>query len=76
MNYRNRHKYKERKGDGYKGFHPLYSSANVIGAITSREMGWAERRDVHLEFQPENLNERYYSGDLGVNGWMILNVKR
>jgi hypothetical protein len=27
-----------------------------------------------LQFQPENLNGRYCSGDLGVNGWMILNV--
>jgi hypothetical protein len=29
---------------------------------------------MHIKFWSENMNERYHLGDLGVYGWIILNV--
>jgi len=56
----------------------LYSSPNIVRVIKSRRMRWAghgahmgDERGVH-RFLVGNGRERDHSGDLGVNGWIIL----
>jgi hypothetical protein len=63
-----------------KELHDLYSSLNIIRVIKSRRMRWAEhvartrdRRSVYRVWWGDR-RERYYMGDLGVNGRIKLKL--
>ena len=76
-----------RKGDGVteewrrlrtEELYALYSSANIIQAIKSRRIEWAERvalmgdREVHTAFWWGGVMERDHLEDIGVDGKIIL----
>ena len=61
-----------------KELNDLYSSLNIVRVIKSRRMRWAghvarmgEEREVY-RVSVGNRRERYHWGDLGVDGWIIL----
>jgi hypothetical protein len=58
--------------------HDLYSSTNIVRAIISRKIGWAGhvarmgREESYAGLCWENLREKDYYGDPGIDGRIIL----